>query len=174
MVSSGVASRKQNEAEARYTVPEKECLAVLFGLQKFRQHLYGKRFGVVTDHSTLVWLMSLRDSKHRLARCILEFQSFDFDVEHAPGNESIMVIPDALSRDTMDKDLMLCARCLETVGSVEEELTQVDILRCADLNVCDRVKISRSDGYRPLKLFSVCDCIIEEDGESSRHDHSRE
>jgi hypothetical protein len=39
---------------------------------------------------------------------------------------------------------------------------------------CDRVKISRSDGYRPLKLFSVCDCIVKEDGESSRHDHPRE
>jgi hypothetical protein len=39
---------------------------------------------------------------------------------------------------------------------------------------CDRVKISRSDGYRPLKLSSVCDCTIEEDGESLRHDHPRE
>jgi hypothetical protein len=58
----------------------------------------------------------------------LKFQSFDFDVEHAPGNGSITVIPDALSRDTMDKDLTLCARYLETVGSVEEELTQVDFL----------------------------------------------
>jgi hypothetical protein len=46
-----------------------------------------------------------------------------------------MVIPDALSRDTIDKDLTLCARCLETVGSVAEELTQVDALRCADLSV---------------------------------------
>jgi RNase H-like domain found in reverse transcriptase len=108
---------------------------VLFGLQKFRQHLYGEIFGVVTDHSALVWLMSLRDPKHRLVRWILEFQSFDFDVEHAPGNESIMVIPDELSRDTMDKDLTLCARCLETVGSVKEELNQVDVLRCEDLSV---------------------------------------
>jgi hypothetical protein len=33
---------------------------VLFGPQKFRQHLHGERFGVVTDHSALVWLMSLR------------------------------------------------------------------------------------------------------------------
>jgi hypothetical protein len=39
---------------------------------------------------------------------------------------------------------------------------------------CDRVKISRSDGYNPLKLSSVCDCFVEEDGESSRHDHSLE
>jgi hypothetical protein len=44
----------------------------------------------------------------------------------------------------------------------------------SDIELCDRVKISRSDGYRPLKLSSVSDCIIEEDGESSRHDHSRE
>jgi RNase H-like domain found in reverse transcriptase len=48
------ASRKQKGAEERYTVTEKECLAVLFGLQKFRQHMYGERFGVVTDHSALV------------------------------------------------------------------------------------------------------------------------
>jgi RNase H-like domain found in reverse transcriptase len=116
-------------------VTQKECLAVLSGLQKSRQHLYGEIFGVITDHSALVWLMSLRDPKHRLARWILEFQSFDFDVEHAPGNGSIMVIPDSLSRNTMDKDLTLCARYLETVGSVEEELTYVDVMRCADLSV---------------------------------------
>jgi hypothetical protein len=48
------------------------------------------------------------------------------------------------------------------------------VTRVRGLELCDRVKISRSDGYRPLKLSPVCDCIIEEDGESSRHDHSRE
>jgi hypothetical protein len=67
---------------------------------------------VVTDHSAFVWLMSLWDPKHWLARWILEFHSFGFDAEHAPGNESIMVIPDELSRDTMDKDLTLYARWL--------------------------------------------------------------
>jgi hypothetical protein len=60
MVDSGICA-----SEARYTVTEKECLAILFELQKFRQHLYGERFGVVTDHSALVWLMSPRVPKHR-------------------------------------------------------------------------------------------------------------
>jgi hypothetical protein len=46
-----------------------------------------------------------------------------------------MIIPNALSRDMMDKYLTLCAPCLETVCSVEEELTQVDVLGCADLSV---------------------------------------
>jgi RNase H-like domain found in reverse transcriptase len=54
-------SRKQKGAEERYTIAEKEFLAVLFGLQKFRQHQNGEIFGVVTDHSALVSLMSLRD-----------------------------------------------------------------------------------------------------------------
>jgi hypothetical protein len=36
------ASRKQKGAEVRFTVTEKECIAVLFGLHKFRQHLYGE------------------------------------------------------------------------------------------------------------------------------------
>jgi hypothetical protein len=62
------ASRKQKGAKARYTITENECLAVLFGLQKFRLHLYGERFGVVTVLSALVWLMSLRYPKYRLAR----------------------------------------------------------------------------------------------------------
>jgi uncharacterized glyoxalase superfamily protein PhnB len=61
-----VAFAKQKGVEARYTVTKKKCLAVLFELQKFRQHLYGERFGVVTDHSALVWLMSLRVPKHRM------------------------------------------------------------------------------------------------------------
>jgi hypothetical protein len=51
-----------------------------------------------------------------------------------------------------------CAECSISCGKVD----------------CDRVNISRSDGYRPLKLSSGCDCIVEEDGESSRHVHSRE
>jgi hypothetical protein len=52
------------------------------------------------------------------------------------------------------------------VGYLQNQTTVI-----VDITICDRVKISRSDGYRPLKVSSVCDCIVEEDGESSRHDH---
>ena len=114
------ASRKQKGAEMRYTVTEKDCLAVVFGLRKFREHLYGEKFAVVTDHSALVWLMSLSDPKRRLARWILDFQSFGFTVEHAPGDGRLLAVPDALSRDTMDKDVTLCSRCLESVSTMEE------------------------------------------------------
>jgi hypothetical protein len=33
----------------------------------------------------------------------------------------LMAVPDALSRDTMDKDIVLCHRCLEAVDAVGED-----------------------------------------------------
>jgi hypothetical protein len=63
----GFAGLKLKGAEGRWTTSEKECMGVVFGLRKFR-HLYGEEFSVVTDHNALTWLMSLSDTKDRLAR----------------------------------------------------------------------------------------------------------
>jgi hypothetical protein len=62
----GFASRKLKGAEPRYTTTERENLAVVFGLRKFRHHLYGEKFEVITDHIALTWLLALRDPKERL------------------------------------------------------------------------------------------------------------
>lgn len=53
-------SRKLSDAEVKYTVAERECLAVVHGLQKCRCYLHGEQELVVgTDHLSLKWLMSL-------------------------------------------------------------------------------------------------------------------
>jgi RNase H-like domain found in reverse transcriptase len=64
----GFASRKLKGEEPRYTTTEKEYLAVVFALRKFRQYLHGEKFEVITDHIALTWLLALRDPKERLAR----------------------------------------------------------------------------------------------------------
>jgi RNase H-like domain found in reverse transcriptase len=56
-------ARRKMGAEPRYTTTEKECLAVAFGLRKFRHLLHGEDFEVVTDHIALTWLLSLREPK---------------------------------------------------------------------------------------------------------------
>jgi RNase H-like domain found in reverse transcriptase len=66
------ASRKLKGAEPRYTTTEKENLAVVFGLRKFKHCLYREKFEVITDHIALTWLLALRDPKERLARWIVE------------------------------------------------------------------------------------------------------
>jgi len=44
------ASRALNPAERKYSIAEKECLAVIFGLNRFYEYCYGREITVVTDH----------------------------------------------------------------------------------------------------------------------------
>jgi RNase H-like domain found in reverse transcriptase len=103
----GFASRKLKGAEPRYTTTKKENLAVVFGLRKFRHCIYGEKFEVITEHIALTWLLALRDPKERLAQWIVEMQTYGFDVLYERGDGELMAVPDALSRDTMDKDIVL-------------------------------------------------------------------
>lgn len=44
------ASRKLQDREQSYAVIEKECLAVVWGVQKFHQYLYGHEFLLETTY----------------------------------------------------------------------------------------------------------------------------
>ena len=55
------ASKTLNEAQLNYTTTEKEFLAVVFALEKFRQYLLGSKTTIFTDHSFLRYLMQRLD-----------------------------------------------------------------------------------------------------------------
>ncbi|GKB18355.1 reverse transcriptase domain-containing protein [Tanacetum coccineum] len=90
------ASKTMTEAESRYTMTEKEMLAVVYAFEKFRSYLILNKSIVYTDHSALKYLFAKKDSKARLLRWVLLLQEFDFNVIDTKGAENLAA--DHLSR----------------------------------------------------------------------------
>lgn len=90
------ASRTLSKQEQKYSATERECLAVIWAVERFRPYVEGTKFKVITDHYSLLWLYNLRDPQGRLARWALRLQPYDFELVHRKGKENI--VPDLLSR----------------------------------------------------------------------------
>ena len=52
------ASRKLSFAERNYTMTEREGMAMVYSLQKFRNYLLGGHFNMFIDHSSLQYLVN--------------------------------------------------------------------------------------------------------------------
>lgn len=91
-------SFKFTATQQKYSATERECLAVIATIEKFRPYIEGSKFEIVTDHSALQWLMSTKDLKGRIARWSLRLQVYigDMTIIHRKGAQ--MEFPDALSR----------------------------------------------------------------------------
>ena len=83
------ASRKLSKCEQGYATVEKECLAVVWGVQKFQKYLYGKEFVVETDHQPLRFLQSAQLKNSRVLRWAMALQPYRYQVKYIPGRENV-------------------------------------------------------------------------------------
>ena len=93
------ASKTLNEAQRNYTTTEKELLAVVYALDKFRAYLIGVDIIIFTDHSALKYLLTMQNAKARLIRWVLLLQEFNLQIPDKKGVEN--VVADHLSRLTI-------------------------------------------------------------------------
>ena len=59
------ASRHLKAPELKYVTVEKEALAVIFGIKRFKHYLLDNPFTVISDHCTLQWLVNYKDETGR-------------------------------------------------------------------------------------------------------------
>uniref|UniRef100_A0A5S6Q9J0 RNA-directed DNA polymerase n=1 Tax=Trichuris muris TaxID=70415 RepID=A0A5S6Q9J0_TRIMR len=112
------ASRALTETEKRYSTIDKEALAIIFGVTKFSQYLFGRRFTLETDHKPLERIFGEKRevpkiATNRLTRWALILSAYNYEVRYVPAKENAPA--DALSRLPV-KASWKGARCSQAVN----------------------------------------------------------
>ena len=84
------ASRTLTPAERNYAQLEREALAIVFGVKKFNQYLFGRQFTLVTDYQPPCKLFGHKEGVRPLAvarmqRWSLILSAYCYRIEYIPG-----------------------------------------------------------------------------------------
>ena len=89
-------SRKLLPREQRYSVVEKECLALVWAVKSLNTYLWGREFVIETDHAPLLYLNRARSENGKLMRWSLLLNQYRFQLRSVKGRDNHG--PDFLSR----------------------------------------------------------------------------
>lgn len=87
------ASRTLTKSEMAYAQIEREGLALVFGVRRFHQYLYGRSFTLVTDHRPLCKIFGSKESiptmaAARMQRWALTLSAYQYTIEHIKGTSN--------------------------------------------------------------------------------------
>ena len=100
------ASRTLSQSECNYSQLDKEALSLMFGVRRFHNYIYGRRFTLLTDHKPLTYILSPKQGIPPLAAARMQLWAliltgYNYDIQyrstHAHANAdglSRLPIPD--------------------------------------------------------------------------------
>ncbi len=137
------ASRSLTSAEKNYNTTEKELLAIIWAIDRFRPYLYGVDFDLITDHKPLTYTTDLNLGSARITRWKMRLQEYSFNITHKAGK-------DHCNADTLSRIVeSLCT--VELAGEVLDE-TEMKRLQQADFElskICTKLRAGNEvQGYR--------------------------
>ena len=83
------ASRTLSKSEQNYSQIEKEALSLIFGVKKFHQYVFGRKFTLITDHKPLTTILGPKHgipslAAARLQRWALILAAHSYEIEFRP------------------------------------------------------------------------------------------
>lgn len=83
-------NKSLSDTEKRYCQTEKEALGLVWGVEHFHFHLYGRTFELITDHKPLEVIFGPQSKPcARIERWVLRLQSYKFKVIYKPGKSNM-------------------------------------------------------------------------------------
>ncbi|KFD45214.1 hypothetical protein M513_13909 [Trichuris suis] len=94
-------SRTLSSAERKYAQIDREALAIIVGIKKFHEYVFGRHVEIRTDHKPLLGLLARAmqtpvGMSPRMVRWSILLSAYDYDLVYRPGKE--ISNADALSR----------------------------------------------------------------------------
>ena len=121
------ASKSPSETESRYANIERECLAVVFGVERFHTYVYGASIVVESDHEPLenIQQQNLANAPPRLQRMLLRLQPYNMRIKYRKGSD--LALADFLSRYSPQQDKTI--ELEQTIHSVSWSTPKLETLR---------------------------------------------
>ena len=142
------ASRTLSKPEQAYAQIEREGLALVFGVRRFHQYLYGRPFVLVTDHLPLCKIFGSKQgippmAAARMQRWALTLSAYQYTIEHINGTANHCA--DCMSR------LPLSGQALDSAEKIYV-VVQIDDLPVTATQIA---KESKCDAELAIVLKSI-------------------
>lgn len=87
------ASQTLNSAQCKYSQIEREALAIIFGIKRFHQFLFNRKFTLITDHKPLMTIFGPNRgipqmTANRLQRWALILSNYNYDIKYVPSGQN--------------------------------------------------------------------------------------
>ncbi len=117
------ASRTLSPAERKYSTVEREALACVWAVEKWRTYLWGRNFRLRTDHHALTSLLTSKGTGRaglRIARWSARLLCFTYDVTYHPGKHNVTAdcLPCSTTGDASEEPDIVAAVFQEALHAV--------------------------------------------------------
>jgi len=124
-------SRKLKDTEIKYSISEREALAIYESVKNFQPYLWLQKFKIITDHTALKFLFKNKNTVPRIARWSLYLSDFEYEIEYKCGKAHF--VPDYLSRNACNTEAVINAIDVDDTSEMHDnEVPENEIKLDAD------------------------------------------